>query len=116
MIVTDVASRGLDLPNVEQIIQYSPPGSAREYIQRVGRTARKGKSGTSLLFLLPSETGFLSAIAAIGAGQWNNYNLDELIQENFNNMPKKKPDLQVCRENAAAFQNKVETFISQNES
>ena len=55
-------------------------------------------------------------IAAIGAGQWNNYNLDELILENFNNMPKKKPDLQVCRENADAFQNKVETFISQNES
>ena len=41
MIATDVASRGLDLPNVEQIIQYSPPGSAREYIQRVGRTARR---------------------------------------------------------------------------
>ena len=113
MNATDVASRDLDLPNVEQIIRYSPPDSTREYIQRVGRTVRKGKSGTSLLFLLPSETGFLSAI---GAGQWNNYNLDELIQENFNNMPKKKPDLQVCRENAAAFQNKVETFISQNES
>ena len=71
MIATDVASRGLDLPNVEQIIQYSPPGSTREYIQRVGRTARKGKSGTSLLFLSPSDTGFLSA------NEITNYGKDE---------------------------------------
>ena len=41
LIATDVASRGLDLPSVEHIIQYSAPGSAREYIQRIGRTARK---------------------------------------------------------------------------
>jgi ATP-dependent RNA helicase DDX31/DBP7 len=55
LIATDVASRGLDLPNVETIVQFSPPGSAREYVQRVGRTARKGDAGQSLLFLLPSE-------------------------------------------------------------
>ena len=116
MIATDVASRGLDLPNVTQIIQYSPPGSAREYIQRIGRTARKGKSGSSLLFLLPTETGFLSAVAAKGAGQWHNSNLDSMIQETYTNTPKRIQDLQVCRENAAAFQNQIETFISKNDS
>lgn len=55
LIATDVAARGLDLPNVESIIQFSPPGSARDYVQRIGRTARKGHSGQSILFLLPSE-------------------------------------------------------------
>lgn len=55
LIATDVAARGLDLPKVENIVQFSPPGSARDYVQRIGRTARKGNFGQSLLFLLPTE-------------------------------------------------------------
>ena len=62
LIATDVAARGLDLPNVESIIQFSPPGSARDYVQRIGRTARKGHYGQSILFLLPSEGKFLFEI------------------------------------------------------
>ena len=56
---TDVAARGLDIPKVDWIIQYDPPDDPRDYIHRVGRTARAGKDGKSLLFLLPSELGFL---------------------------------------------------------
>ncbi|KAI0724324.1 P-loop containing nucleoside triphosphate hydrolase protein [Cerioporus squamosus] len=41
------------------IIQYDPPDDPRDYIHRVGRTARAGKVGKSLMFLLPSELGFL---------------------------------------------------------
>ena len=59
MICTDVAARGLDIPTVDWIIQYDPPTELSEYIHRVGRTARAGKSGQSLLFLQPSETGIL---------------------------------------------------------
>jgi ATP-dependent RNA helicase DDX18/HAS1 len=57
---TDVAARGLDIPQVDWIIQYDPPDDPREYIHRVGRTAR-GSAGTgrALLFLLPEEVGFL---------------------------------------------------------
>lgn len=59
MICTDVAARGLDIPTVDWIVQYDPPTELSEYIHRVGRTARAGKSGQSLLFLQPSETGVL---------------------------------------------------------
>lgn len=59
LVCTDVAARGLDIPEVDWIIQYDPPDDPRDYIHRVGRTARAGKSGQSLLFLLPSEIGFL---------------------------------------------------------
>lgn len=59
LLCTDVAARGLDIPKVDWIIQYDAPDDPREYIHRVGRTARAGTSGKSLLFLLPSELGFL---------------------------------------------------------
>ncbi|KAF9229651.1 DEAD-domain-containing protein [Gyrodon lividus] len=59
LLCTDVAARGLDIPRVDWIIQYDPPDDPRDYIHRVGRTARAGKVGKSLLFLLESELGFL---------------------------------------------------------
>ena len=59
MLCTDVAARGLDIPRVDWIIQYDPPDDPRDYIHRVGRTARAGKVGKSLMFLLESELGFL---------------------------------------------------------
>ncbi|KAI6032016.1 P-loop containing nucleoside triphosphate hydrolase protein [Pisolithus microcarpus] len=59
LLCTNVAARGLDIPRVDWIIQYDPPDDPRDYIHRVGRTARAGKGGKSLLFLLESELGFL---------------------------------------------------------
>ncbi|OAX39423.1 DEAD-domain-containing protein [Rhizopogon vinicolor AM-OR11-026] len=59
LLCTDVAARGLDIPRVDWIIQYDPPDDPRDYIHRVGRTARAGKVGKSLMFLLESELGFL---------------------------------------------------------
>jgi len=60
LICTDVAARGLDIPAVDWIVQFDPPDDPRDYIHRVGRTARgaNGK-GRSLMFLLPNEVGFL---------------------------------------------------------
>lgn len=65
LICTDVAARGLDIPAVDWIIQFDPPDDPRDYIHRVGRTARgtQGK-GKSLMFLLPLELGFLRYLKA----------------------------------------------------
>lgn len=60
LVCTDVAARGLDIPNVDWIVQFDPPDDPREYIHRVGRTARGAEGrGKALLFLLPEEVGFL---------------------------------------------------------
>lgn len=60
LLCTDVAARGLDIPAVDWIVQYDPPDDPREYIHRVGRTARGTNTvGRALLFLLPEETRFL---------------------------------------------------------
>lgn len=57
---TDVAARGLDIPRVDWIVQYDPPDDPKEYIHRVGRTARgEGGQGHALLILRPEELGFL---------------------------------------------------------
>lgn len=65
LLCTDVAARGLDIPDVDWIIQFDPPDDPKEYIHRVGRTARgaTGK-GRALLFLTPEETGFLRYLKA----------------------------------------------------
>ncbi|KAK4434987.1 DEAD-box ATP-dependent RNA helicase 27 [Sesamum alatum] len=60
LLCTDVAARGLDIPAVDWIVQYDPPDEPKEYIHRVGRTARgEGAKGNALLFLIPEELQFL---------------------------------------------------------
>lgn len=60
LLCTDVAARGLDIPDVDWIIQYDPPDDPKEYIHRVGRTARgEGTKGNALLIIRPEELAFL---------------------------------------------------------
>ncbi|KAF3645476.1 DEAD-box ATP-dependent RNA helicase 27 [Capsicum annuum] len=65
LLCTDVAARGLDIPAVDWIVQFDPPDEPKEYIHRVGRTARgEGAKGNALLFLIPEELQFLKYLKA----------------------------------------------------
>ncbi|XP_026330517.1 probable ATP-dependent RNA helicase pitchoune isoform X2 [Hyposmocoma kahamanoa] len=61
LFCTDVAARGLDIPRVDWIVQYDPPTDPKEYIHRVGRTARGlNKTGNAVILLRPEEENFVN--------------------------------------------------------
>lgn len=62
LVATDVASRGLDIPNVDLVIQLEPPKDVETYIHRSGRTARAGNSGTCITFYTKKQQGLINLI------------------------------------------------------
>jgi ATP-dependent RNA helicase DeaD len=63
LVATDVAARGLDIPNLSHIIQYEPPDDLEAYIHRAGRTGRAGASGVAISLVNQSELPMLERIS-----------------------------------------------------
>ena len=55
LVATDIASRGIDVQNIETVINYDLPDATEDYIHRIGRTARNGQSGQALCLLTPED-------------------------------------------------------------
>ncbi|TNV81361.1 hypothetical protein FGO68_gene16313 [Halteria grandinella] len=58
LLTTDLAARGIDIPDVDWIIQYDPPQDSDQFVHRIGRTARAGRSGKSLIYLQKNEESY----------------------------------------------------------
>jgi ATP-dependent RNA helicase DeaD len=63
LVATDVAARGLDIPELSHVIQYEPPEDVESYIHRAGRTGRAGASGTALSLVSLAEKHLIDRIA-----------------------------------------------------
>ena len=62
LIASDVAARGLDIPDVSHVFNYEPPRHAEDYVHRIGRTGRAGKQGASFTLVAPNDSKSLAAI------------------------------------------------------
>jgi ATP-dependent RNA helicase RhlE len=62
LVATDIAARGIDVPEVTHVIQHELPEVPETYVHRIGRTARAGASGQAIALVAPDEVGLLRAI------------------------------------------------------
>lgn len=81
LFCTDIAARGLHIPDLAYIVQFDPPIDAKDYVHRVGRTARLGQYGNAMIFLLPSETEYLSVLHKNGVEQLEAVDFEEVLKE-----------------------------------
>jgi len=67
MVATDVAARGLDIPNVETVVNYTFPLTVEDYVHRIGRTGRGGKRGKSVTLFTGDrhERGLAGELAGV---------------------------------------------------
>ncbi|OCB84259.1 DEAD-domain-containing protein [Sanghuangporus baumii] len=65
LVATDVASRGLDIPSVDAVINYDIPSHSKDYIHRVGRTARAGRAGKSITLVSQYDVELIQRIEAV---------------------------------------------------
>jgi len=81
LLTTDVSARGLNLKDVDWTVQYDPPCEISDYVHRVGRVARAGKAGHSLLFLLPSERKYIEVLQTKGISSLTPLSLSSILNQ-----------------------------------
>lgn len=69
LVATDIAARGIDVPGVSAVFNFEIPNVAEQYVHRIGRTARAGRSGLAISYVAPDEKAYLRDIQRLTAVQ-----------------------------------------------
>lgn len=86
LVATDVAARGLHIPEVSHVVNFDMPAVAETYVHRIGRTGRAGATGTAVSFVLPEEAGLLREIE-----KHTGTTVERLITPPLEPLPAEKP-------------------------
>jgi len=78
LVATDVASRGLDIPEVNLVVNHNIPRDPVDYVHRVGRTARQGRGGLAVSMVTPNDVSLVQAIEAHTAAKWTELETDDV--------------------------------------
>ncbi len=81
LIATDVAARGLDIPDVSHVINYDIPESAEAYVHRIGRTGRAGRKGEAITLITPREVRWLRQIERVTRARIEPRRLPTLVRQ-----------------------------------
>lgn len=87
LIASDVAARGLDIPDVSHVFNFDVPTHAEDYVHRIGRTGRAGRSGQAFTLATPEEQKYVAAIESLiqteieRDGQFEPEDVETLLQE-----------------------------------
>ena len=102
MIATDVASRGLDIPHVDVVLNYDIPTHSKDYIHRVGRTARAGRAGKAITFVSQYDIELYQRI-------------EKLLGKKLDEYPTKSEEVMVLGERVAEAQRFAQKEIKELE-
>jgi len=89
LVATDIASRGIDVPDISRVINFDLPDQIEDYIHRIGRTGRAGKKGIAVSFIAPDQKIELNAIENLIHNRLHLKDLPEL--PNIPSAPRKAP-------------------------
>ncbi|XP_050509203.1 ATP-dependent RNA helicase ddx24 [Diabrotica virgifera virgifera] len=91
LVATDVAARGLDIPQIDHVLHYQTPRTSESYVHRSGRTARASRQGITILLMEPNELpNYLKLCKTLGKSE----DLPTFpVQDNYLNAVKKRIDL-----------------------
>ena len=83
IVCSDVAARGLDIPDVSHVFNFDLPTHAEDYVHRIGRTGRAGKSGTALSLVTSDDVKYLADIEKLIGNpiEWIGGGLDSVVDE-----------------------------------
>lgn len=84
LLCTDLMARGVDIPEMDWVLQFDPPSSSASFVHRVGRTARQGTEGNALIMLLPSEMAYIDFLTRNQKVTMKPADIDESWNEDLN--------------------------------